>query len=228
MTATNRFLFDTDFGTGPSASKTVQQPVQREEPIFTESDVTALKAEAFEQGLREGQNQSQQELETAVAGTMTTISSQLETLMSSHEEKIVALKQDSASLALSIASKLAPALIELAPETEVNKLIEDCLADLHDEPRIVIRANEHVCEKISGKIDEITNRAAFQGNLILLPDETKHAGDCRVEWADGGTERRLEDIEARLEEVINRFIRSSGETEQETQQVMDQPSAEQF
>ncbi|MDF2365920.1 FliH/SctL family protein [Sneathiella sp.] len=228
MTATNRFLFDTDFGTDPSSPEAAQKRVKREEPIYTESDVTALKAEAFEQGLREGKSQSHKELETIVAEAMTAISAQLEHFLSSHEAKMTVLKQESAKLALSIASKFAPALIELAPETEVKKLIEDCLVDLHDEPRIVIRANEEVCENISGKIDEITNRSAFQGNLILLPDETRHAGDCRVEWADGGTERRLEDIEARLEEVINRFIRSTGETEQQTPQVMDQPVAEQF
>ncbi len=228
MTANNRFLFDTDFGPDPSSPGVAKNRVKREEPIYTESDVIALKAEAFEQGQREGQSQSHQGLEATVSETMTAISAQLGHLLSSHEAKITILKQEAANLALSIASKFAPALIELAPETEVKKLIEDCLVDLHDEPRIVIRANEEVCEKISGNIDEITSRSAFQGNLILLPDKTRHASDCRVEWADGGTERRLEDIEARLEEVINRFIRSTGETEQETPQVMDQPAAEQF
>lgn len=228
MAATNKFLFDTDFGPDPSSPEAAQNHVQREVAIYTESEVAALKAEAFEQGRQEGQSQSQQGLETAAAETMTTISAQLEHLMSSHESKMNVLKQEAASLALTIASKFAPALIERAPEAEVKKLIEDCLVDLQDEPRIVIRANEEVCENISQKIDEITSRSAFQGNLILLPDETRHAGDCRVEWADGGTERRLEDIEARLEKVINRFIRSSGETEQEMQNVTDQPTAEQF
>ena len=228
MAATNRFLFDTDFGTDQSSQTAAPKNVPREETVYTESDVTALKAEAFEQGLCEGQSQSQQGLETAVAETIASIGTQFEQLMSSHDAKINVLKQESAQLALTIASKFAPALIELAPEAEVRKLIEDCLVDLHDEPRIVIRANEKVCESISGKIDEISSRSAFQGSLILLPDETRHIGDCRVEWADGGTERRLEDIKARLEEVINRFIRSTGGTGQEQQNAMDQPTAEQL
>lgn len=228
MAATNRFLFDTDFTSDQATADSADKQVKSEVSVYTESDVIALKAEAFEQGLSEGQNQSRQGLETTVAETVTSIGAQFEQLMTSHVEKIHAVKQESAELAYTIASKFAPALIELAPETEVRQLIEDCLVDLYDEPRIVIRANEDVCQKISEKINEITSRSAFPGNLILLADDTQHPGDCRVEWADGGTERRLADIQARLKEVIDRFIRSSGQTKPELQQVMDQPTTEQL
>ncbi|MZR30199.1 FliH/SctL family protein [Sneathiella litorea] len=228
MAATNRFLFDTEFGTDSSSFDEAPKQAEREEMVYTKSDVEALKAEAFENGLREGQNQSLQGIETSVAETMSAINTQLAQLASEHDGRMNVIKQDSAHLAFSIASKFAPALIDLTPEAEVQKLIEECLIDLHDEPRIVVRANAEVCDKISKKIDDLTSRSAFQGSIILLPDETKHAGDCRVEWADGGTERRLEDIQQRLEEVINRFIRSNRGENQEFKNDMDQPTADQF
>lgn len=227
MAVTNRFLFDTEFGSESASRKAAAKPVEREEAVFTESDVAALKAEAFENGLREGQGRSLEGIETAIAGTMGTISHQLKQLLDTHDAKINTLKQEAASLALVLASKLAPALIELAPDMEVRKLIEECLADLHDEPRIVIRANDDICQRIAEKIDDITSRAGFQGNIILLPDDEAAAGDCRVEWADGGTERRLSDIQHRLDEVISRFIRSAGPRQKNTADHLDQPIADQ-
>ena len=228
MSSTTRFLFDTEFGASTTPKKAESHPVEREKPVYTESDVAALKAEAFENGVLQGQGQSLQGVESAISDTMTAINSQLGQLLGNYESKVAGVKQDAASLALVIASKLAPALIDLAPEAEVRKLIEESLVDLQDEPRVVVRASEATCQLISGKIEEITLATGFQGKLILLPDDTKHGGDCRIEWADGGTERRLEDIQQRLESVINRFIRSTGKTNDEDNSYSDQPTADQF
>ncbi|WP_293960545.1 FliH/SctL family protein [Sneathiella sp.] len=228
MSSTTRFLFDTEFGASSTRKKAEAQPAEREKPVYTESDVAALKAEAFENGVRQGQGQSLQGVESAISDTMTAINNQLGQLLGNYEAKVAGVKQDAANLALAIASKLAPALIDLAPEAEVRKLIEESLMDLQDEPRVVIRASEATCQNISGKIEEITLATGFQGKLILLPDDSKNGGDCRIEWADGGTERRLEDIQQRLESAINRFIRSTGTTNDEKNSYSDQPAADQF
>ncbi|MEX0583913.1 MAG: hypothetical protein WD185_09605 [Sneathiella sp.] len=226
MNSTTRFLFDTEFGTEASPKATAK-PVVREKPVYTESDVAALKAEAFENGVLQGQGESLQGVESTISDTMTAISNQLDQLLGNYEAKVDTVKQDAACLALVIASKLAPALIDLAPEAEVRKLIEESLVDLQDEPRIVIRASDATCQSISGKIDEITLSTAFPGKLILLPDDSKQGSDCRIEWADGGTERSLEDIQQRLESTINRFIRSTGSTKNENDSYSDQPAADQ-
>ena len=228
MSSASRFLFDTEFGASTTPKKAESRPVVSEKPVYTESDVTALKAEAFENGVLQGQGQSLKGVESAINDTIIEINSQLGQLLENHEIRVAGVKQDAANLALVIASKLAPALIELAPEAEVRKLIEESLVDLQDEPRIVIRASETTCQNISGKIEEITLATGFQGKLILLLDDTKHGGDCRIEWADGGTERRLEDIQQRLENAINRFIRSTGTANHEDNSYSDQPTADQF
>lgn len=208
MVVTTKFMFDTEFGSESAARKKAPEPVVHEEIMFTETDVAAAKAEAFESGMRQGQMQALRGIEATTAETVSAISVQFSQLVASHEEKVNAIKGDAARLALALASRLAPRLIDLAPELEVRQLIEECLVDLHDEPRIVVRASDETCQHLAPKLDEIGNRAGFQGKLILLPDDEARPGDCRIEWADGGTERRLGEIEARLDEMISRFVRS--------------------
>ncbi|MAL77626.1 MAG: hypothetical protein CMN55_00675 [Sneathiella sp.] len=208
MTVTTKFMFDTEFGIEGAARKQASKPAPREEVVFTETEVASLKAEAFENGRRQGQSQALQGLETNIAETIGSIGAQLGRLIGNHEQKVNAIKGEAASLAFALASRLAPKMIELAPESEVRRLIEECLADLHDEPRIVVRASDDTCQRIAPRLDEIGMRAGFQGKLILLPDDEAQSGDCRIEWADGGTERRLSNIEGRLDEMIGRFIRS--------------------
>lgn len=219
-------MFDTEFGPEAAVGKKAAKPAEQEEAVYTESDVAILKTQAFEEGMRTGQSQSLTGIESTVADTMAAIGTQLQQLITTHEAKLHAVKQDAAKLAMEVAGKLAPAMIEQAPEEEVLKMIEECLIDLHDEPRIVVRASDKICEIISGKIDEISKKAGFQGNIILLPDEMKRGGDCRIEWADGGAERSIEDIQRKMNGVVNRFIHSSvtankQDTQQNSQQQLD-------
>lgn len=208
MAVTTKFMFDTEFGTEGAARKTASKPIEREEAVFTESDVASLKAEAFENGMQQGQGQALRGIETSIAETIGSIGTQLSRLLANHDQKVNVIRGEAASLALALASRLAPRMIELAPEAEVQHLIEECLADLHDEPRIVVRASDDTCQRLADRIEEASNRAGYQGKMILLPDDEALPGDCRIEWADGGTERRFSDIQGRFEVMINRFIRT--------------------
>ena len=227
MSTTNRFMFDTEFGSEAAVRKKTSKAAEPQEAVYTESDVALLKTQAFEEGMRTGQSQSMTGIESTVADTMAAIGTQLQQLIGTHEAKLQAVKQDAARLAMEVAGKLAPAMIEQAPEEEVLKTIEDCLVDLNDEPRIVVRASDEICGAIAGKIDAIANKAGFQGKLILLPDEMKQGGDCRIEWADGGAERNIEDIRRKMDGVVSRFIHSSTtandqDIQQSGQQQLDQ------
>jgi len=203
MTTSNKFLFDTEFnsdGTSIGQDSNASQP-----PIYSEEQMGELKAQAFEEGLKQAQAASSEGLENAVAETLEKLNAQMQQLVSNHGTQIQSIKQDAAVLAMTVAGKIAPALIQMAPHAEVSKLIEDCLSDLHNEPRVVVRTSEENCDLLGEKIDGMAARAGFQGNIIMLPDPALTASDCRVEWADGGVERKIEEIQHRLNSIIDGF-----------------------
>ncbi|USG60505.1 FliH/SctL family protein [Sneathiella marina] len=205
MNTSTRFLFDREFsddGASANGAKGASEGVA----IYTEQDLATQKQEAFAEGVKSGQDQATQTLESMLASSLDTVAMQLQQLLTSQVSQLQSIKQDAASLALAAASKLAPALIQQSPHSEIEQVIKDCLSELPEEPRIVVRAAEQTCDFLKGKVDELSAQSGFQGNIILLPEEEMQPSECRVEWADGGVERDIQKIENKLTAIINEFV----------------------
>ncbi|MEH6545279.1 MAG: hypothetical protein V7701_02545 [Sneathiella sp.] len=211
MNTSTRFLFDREFSDSNGPANGAQN-VSEGTAVYTEQDLTAQKLEAFEEGVKSGQSQAMQTLENSLASSLETVAMQLQQLMTIQGSQLHAIKQDAASLALAAAGKLAPALIQLSPNGEVEQVLKDCLSELPEEPRIVVRASEQTCDFLKGKVDAMSAQTGFQGNIILLPEDSMQPSECRVEWADGGVERNIRDTENRLDAIIGEFIRGKTET----------------
>ncbi|MBO6825263.1 MAG: hypothetical protein JJ879_03610 [Sneathiella sp.] len=208
MTSNAKFLFDTEFGAGKRPKKEETPEIEVPPALYTEEDRARFVAEAQQTGLQEGQAQALASIEAAGAEVLNNISGQLTLLGQQRTDGVGNIRKEAASLAFAIAKKLAPALIARQPETEVLHMIESCLADLHDEPRIVIRASLAVSDALQSKVEHLQAISGFQGKIILLPDETLNGSDCRIEWADGGVERDLNTTIEQMEAIVERFLRS--------------------
>ncbi len=206
MSVSSKFLFDTEFNGQATVRKKAKDEPEAPPAIYTEEDKVRLCEEAYQSGLMSGKQEAMGGIEASTAEVLNAMNNQLQNIGQNHSNQMDNIRCEAASLAFAIAKKLAPALIARQPEAEVLKMVEGCLEDLHDEPRIVLRASEPVCDALSEKINELTQASGFQGKVILLPDDTKTNSDCRIEWADGGVERELSDTEQKLEEIVNRFI----------------------
>ena len=216
MSARSKFLFDTEFGSQTASPKKIEKEEEVVEPvlppaIYTEEDKERLCREAYEQGTNDGRQEALGGLEASATEAMNSLNDQLQQLSQSHNKQMENIRCEAASLAFAIAKKLSPALIARQPEAEVLKMIESCLGDLRDEPRIVLRASEPVCDALATCVNDLAASTGFQGNIILLPDDTKTNSDCRIEWADGGVDREITDTTVKLEEIINRFINSGSD-----------------
>ena len=213
MSASSKFLFDTEFSGQSHVRKKAAVEPEAPPAVYTEEDKERLCAEAYQSGLMSGKQEALGGVEASTAEVLNVMGSQLQQIAQSHSSQIDNIRCEAASLALAIAKKLAPALIARQPEAEVLKMVEGCLEDLHDEPRIVLRASEPVCDALADRISDLTQASGFQGKVILLPDDTKTNSDCRIEWADGGVERELSDTLVKLEEIVNRFISTGSQSQ---------------
>ena len=68
-------------------------------------------------------------------------------------------------------------------------MLSTVIAELIDEPRMVIRVADEDLDALSERIDTIAARRGFAGKIVLLAETSVAPGDCRIEWADGGVER---------------------------------------
>ena len=52
----------------------------------------------------------------------------------------------------------------------------------------------------------------FDGRLVVLAEPGLKAGDCRIEWADGGMTRDRDATEAAIGEAVARYVRRAAAT----------------
>ncbi len=162
-----------------------------------------------EAGLAEAQASTEQQLATAAA----MIARQLEALESARSGIEQTMSAQAMQLAAAVVGKILPAMIQREAMSEIEKLISDCLARVHDEPRIVIRVPDALLDPLKSRIDELVRASAYEGQVVLLADNGLGPSGCHVEWADGGAERDMEAIWRDVDETIQRAFATTDGTE---------------
>jgi len=203
-----KYTFDQAFDGG--AKSRFDLEIER---VQQESDVA--KATAHSQGVEEGRAQVLYEIEAQTQEILGQIAQASHALFSQQAQLEAALKQEMVQLAYAIAAKLAPALMRSHPMQEVEALIEDCMATAHKEPRLVVRVADSLTEAVNERIQDMKASTNFPGDIVLLGEQSFGQQDCRVEWPDGGTERRYGDIQKEIENAVQRFVMSDTIVENE-------------
>jgi flagellar assembly protein FliH len=108
--------------------------------------------------------------------------------------------------AAEITRRLLPSLGKREAIGEVEALIRECLARLHEEPRLVVRVADELLDPVRQRIDQLTAAAGYTGRIILFADPALTSGDARVEWADGGAERDSAALWREIDSAIQRFV----------------------
>lgn len=221
-----KFTFDQAFDGG--AKSRYDMEIER---LQEESQQAQVASHA--QGVEEGRQQALGEIEAATKESLDQIAQAAHALFSQQSQLEAGLKQEMVQLAYAIASKLSPALIRTKPLAEVEALIEDCMVTAHKEPRLVVRVAETIVEAVGDRLEDMKAATNFPGDIVLIGEAGFGPQDCRVEWPDGGTERRHTETQNEIEKAVQRFVMSdaaasdiASEAMAETSPMTEEPSAE--
>jgi flagellar assembly protein FliH len=201
MAAPAKFLFDMDFS-APDKRERAATPSEIAQKI------AAAEARAYRDGydaaLREARVQSDRRSALAleeigiamkgIAARYTTIETRMET--------------EAVDVAIAVARKLCSELIAREPLGEITALVSDCFAQLVSTPHLVVRINDSLYEAAHERIDGLAKQSGFAGRLVILAEPEIETGDCRIEWADGGVVLERAAIEAKIKELVGRYVAS--------------------
>ncbi len=197
MKATAKYLFDEDFASGEKPTITMVEHERRR---------ADAELQAYRNGFAAGQEQAQQEASQRIAGALALIADGLGRLDGELTAIETRLEIEAVEVAVAVAAKLAPALISREPFVEISALATECFHHLVSTPHIVVRVGPSTYDVAKEKIEEIARARGFEGRLAVMSDETLAAGDCRIEWADGGVTRDLSATTTAVDEMVGRYI----------------------
>jgi flagellar assembly protein FliH len=202
MAAPAKFLFDTDFSA----------PAKSRERAATAAEIAQKVAEAEARAYRNGydaaQREAKAESDRRAALALEEIALAIKAIASRFSGIEARMETEAVDVAVAVARKLCSELIAREPLGEITALVSDCFAHLVSTPHIVVRINDALYEGAREKIERLAAQNGFQGRLVILAEPTIATGDCRIEWADGGMVLERTAIEAKINELVGRYMAS--------------------
>lgn len=205
MTQTEKFLFKTSFDEGALARE-AERARKARAPSYGEEELAEAKGQAFAEGKQAGLAEALTGAEQAAASALAKIERELLRIGEAITEVNQRRERRAIEVAVMIVRKLFPRMAAKGGLEEIEALIEDCLAQLEDEPRIVVRVGDAQLDALKERLDAIAQRCGFEGRTVLLAEPGLGPGDARVEWADGGAEHDAEALWAKIDGLLSRTL----------------------
>jgi flagellar assembly protein FliH len=195
-----KFMFEQNFAPGAS---------QAEKAVAAAEHALKL-AEAEQRGFRNGFEAAEREGHSVAARHTAAAFEQIAGSVERFSRSIVAAEQrieaEAIDLAVAIARKLVPELLQREPFGEIAALATECFRQLTAAPHVVVRVNDTLHETAKKELEEIARTRGFEGRLVVIAEPEIAVGDCKIEWADGGVIRDMAEMEKTIGTTIERYL----------------------
>jgi len=201
MAAPAKFLFDMDFSA----------PDRRERAATSAEiaqQIAAAEGRAYRDGYDAALREAKVESDRRTALALEEIGIAMRGIAARYASIEVRMETEAVDVAIAVARKLCSELITREPLGEVTALVSDCFAQLVSTPHLVVRINESLYEAAHECIDRLAKQSGFSGRLVILAEPEIESGDCRIEWADGGVVLERAAIQAKIDELVGRYVAS--------------------
>ena len=205
MAAPAKFLFDMDFSAPDKTRERAATPSEIAQKI------AAAEARAYRNGYDAALHETKVESDRRAALALEEIGITIKGIAARFAGIETRMETEAVDVAVAVARKLCSELIAREPLGEITSLVSDCFAQLVSTPHLVVRINDSLYEAAQQRIEKLAKQSGFEGRLVILAEPEIETGDCRIEWADGGVVLERAAIDAKINELVGRYIASSNE-----------------
>lgn len=188
MGTAKKYLFDVSFD--QVAEKLAPEAAPAEE-TFTRGALDQARQAGYAEGHAAGLAEAAEATTSTAARALDAITKALPAFLATGDAHAREIERQAVAALRTVVAKALPAYAAREPLAEIEALLNKCLAEAIDEPRIVLRVANAVYEPLREQVDAMAAGSGFGGRIVLLADDALSGGDARIEWADGGAERRL-------------------------------------
>ena len=198
-----RFDFDTEF----DRNGEILREGESYKRFFTQDDVDAARMWGVEEGreMEEGK----------CADALQAVASQMQLILARLTQESEALREDATRLALAVARQIAGSALDQFPQETLLETAREALQDIRSEPHFSVRCHPDLVDMLSERLPDTARMAGYDGAIIVRPEPGMRSADIRLEWASGAIERRSEDVAARIEEIVERWLQAPAQDQQD-------------
>jgi flagellar assembly protein FliH len=205
MAAPAKFLFDMDFSAPDKARERPATAAEIAQKIAT------AEARAYRDGFDAAQREAKAESDRRAALALEEIGIAIRGIATRFSGIETRMETEAVDVAVAVARKLCSQLIANEPLGEITALVSDCFSQLVSTPHLVVRINDSLYDGARERIERLAKHSGFEGRLVILAEPEIATGDCKIEWADGGVVLERAAIEAKINELVGRYMASRGQ-----------------
>jgi flagellar assembly protein FliH len=202
MAAPAKFMFDMDFS---APDKARERPAT---PSEIAQKIASAEARAYRDGYETGQREAKAESDRRTALALEEIGIGVNGIAARFSGIETRMETEAVDVAVAVARKLCNELISSEPLGEITALVRECFSHLVSTPHLVVRINLSLYEAARERIERLAKQSGFEGRLVILAEPEVETGDCKIEWADGGVVLERAAIEAKITELVGRYMAS--------------------
>src|SRR5947209_8573242 len=202
MASPAKFLFDMDFS---APDKGRERPATA---LEVAQKIASAEAHAYRDGYEAGQHEAKAESDRRAALALEEIGIGIQAIKARFSGIETRMETEAVDVAVAVARKLCSELISGEPLGEITALVRDCFSHLVSTPHLVVRINDSLYEPARDRIERLAKQSGFAGRLVILAEPEIESGDCKIEWADGGVVLERAAIEAKIDELVGRYMAS--------------------
>src|SRR5881227_3414739 len=206
MASPAKFLFDMDFS---APDKGRERPATA---LEVAQKIASAEAHAYRDGYDAGQREAKAESDRRTALALEEIGTGIQAIKARFCGIETRMETEAVEVAVAVARKLCSELISGEPLGEITALVSDCFSHLVSTPHLVVRINDSLYEAARERIERLTKQSGYAGRLVILAEPDIDTGDCKIEWADGGVALERAAIEAKINELVGRYMASRDQT----------------
>jgi|GEM_PF-1546007 len=173
-------------------------------PTFSEEELQAAQAAAWQEGHQTGLADAQKQNEAHVLALLENLGAQISGM---HVHQDLANERIAAELtgfALEICRRILPTFIDSHGGDEVRALLGECLEKITPASRILITVSPDTATLLEPQMDALAARSGFEGRMKLIADPTIGSSDIVAAWDGGNLERLEKDLWRSIEAVVDR------------------------
>jgi flagellar assembly protein FliH len=197
-TPVRKFMFERSF----DDAAIVHRAQERKPVLMKPEQIDALKKEANDAGFEAGKIAGKEDQTARLDAILAKVDKNLTVLIGHMDALAQEQEAHTRQLALAIVKKILPTFTARAGLQEVEELLSSTIREMAREPRLVVRVHEAEFDAVNERVQAIALQRAYSGKAIVLADAEVAAGDCRIEWADGGIERNAQSTMDSVEQTL--------------------------
>ncbi|MEO0393741.1 MAG: hypothetical protein AAF213_10940 [Pseudomonadota bacterium] len=218
MSSIQKFMFDNAIFDPPlepieevdTDNKDDAEPEIPPPPGVTLDELARARAEAYEQGLADGQQTVEATAQNSIAVALQHVAKVADYLLKHDAQQRQEVERQVLDGTLAMTKRLFPHLADQGTLERLSDFARQTLNDHADEREILIAVPQGSAKPLQDDLKAVLESRGMTDRVKIVEDQTLAVTDCRITWANGGANMLIDRIWNAIEQAAEQALATHG------------------